>query len=68
MGGSNLAQATLINFELIQFTAIPGMKPLSYPYFVTTKGSQEQFPGKGTTIFLRSDTTNTPACFCAATI
>ena len=49
-GGSNLAQATLIKFGLIQYSAIPGMKPLSCPmqsvYFVTTKGCQEQFPGE----------------------
>ena len=46
MGGSNLAQVPLINFEFIQFIAIPGMKPLSCPYFVTTKCCQEQFLGK----------------------
>ena len=45
----------LINLGLIQFTAIPGMKLLSCPQFVTTKGGQKQFPGKRTTIFLRSD-------------
>ena len=44
-----------INFWLIQFTAIPGMKPLSCPYFVVTKGSQEKFPGKRPTVFLCSD-------------
>ena len=31
------------------------MKPLSCPYFVTTKGCHEQFPGKSATVFLRSD-------------
>ena len=37
----------IIKFWLTQFTAIPGMKPLSCLYFVlTTKGGQEQFPGK----------------------
>ena len=55
MGGSNLAQAPLVNFGLIQFSAIPGVKPLSCPYFVATRGGQEQFPGKRVTIFLLSD-------------
>ena len=36
----------LINFGLIQFSAIPGMKPPSGIHFVATKGSREQFPGK----------------------
>ena len=31
------------------------MKPLSCPYFVTTRGGQEQFSGKRVTVFLRSD-------------
>ena len=31
------------------------MKPLSCPYFVTTKGGQEQYPGRKATVFLRSD-------------
>ena len=31
------------------------MKPLSCPYFVTTRGGQEQFPGKRVPVFLRSD-------------
>ena len=31
------------------------MKLLSCPYFVTTKGGQEQFPGKRATVLLRSD-------------
>ena len=30
------------------------MKRLSCPYFVTTTGGQEQFPGKRVTVFLRS--------------
>ena len=29
------------------------MKPLSCPYFVTTRGGQKQFPGKGVTVFHR---------------
>ena len=33
-------------YGLIQCTAIPGMKPLRCPCFVTTKGCQEKFPGK----------------------
>jgi len=32
MGGSNLGKARLINFGLIQLSAIPGMKPLSKSY------------------------------------
>ena len=31
------------------------MKRLSCPYFVTTRGDQEQFPGKRVAVFLRSD-------------
>ena len=42
------------------------MKPPSYPYFVTTKGSQEEFPGKGATGF--QSEVATPAGFCVATI
>ena len=34
------------NFGLIQFTAIPVMKPFSCPYSMTTKGGAEQFSGK----------------------
>ena len=40
------------------------MKPLSCPYFVTTKGGQEQFPGKRVTIFLQSD--NMATCVLTA--
>ena len=39
------------------------MKPLSCPYSVTTKGCQEQFPGKSATIFLRSDEAATRCMF-----
>ena len=39
------------------------MKPLSCPYFVTTKEGQEQFPGKRATVFLRSDDTATRCTF-----
>ena len=44
-----LHKSPLINFGLIQFSTLPGMKSLSCPshfFFVTTKGSQEQFPGE----------------------
>ena len=39
------------------------MKPLSCPYFVTTKDGQENFPGKRATVFLRSDGTATRCTF-----
>ena len=49
-GWIQLSKLALINFGLIQFSTTPGMKPLSCPsqfiLIVTTKGSQEQFPGK----------------------
>ena len=49
-----LHKLQLINFGLIQFSTIPGMKSRSCPsrfllffvFFLTTKGSQEQFPGE----------------------
>ena len=53
----------LINFGLIQLTSIPGMKPLSCPYIVTTKGGQEQFPGKRAAVFLRPDAAATRFMF-----
>ena len=44
------------------------MKPLSCLYFVTTRGGQEQFPGKRATVFLRSDDAAIlAALFCVAT-
>ena len=39
------------------------MKPPSCPYFVTTKGGQEKFPGKRATIFLRPDDAATRCTF-----
>ena len=68
MGGSNLAQAATNYFKLIQFTAIPGMKPLSCPHFVATKGDQEQFPGKRVWYFFDQTTRLLAARFCVATI
>ena len=39
------------------------MKPLSCPYFVITRGSQEQFPGKRGTVFLWSGNTASRCTF-----
>ena len=69
MGGSNLAQAPLISFGLIEFTAIPGMKPLNCPY---NKGHQEHFPGKELLYFfdqtMQMQMQLLTACFCVVTI
>ena len=42
------------------------MKPLSCPYIVTTKGGQEQFPGKP--YFFNQTLRLFTARFCVATI
>ena len=61
-------KSPLINSGLIQFSATPGMKPFSCPYFVATRGGQEQFPGKRVYLFLRSDDVAIlAALFCVAT-
>ena len=63
MGGSDLAEPAPINFGLIQFTTIPGMKILSCPYFVAIKGGQKQFPGNRATVFFLSDDVATRCTF-----
>ena len=68
MGGSNLRKPPLINFGLIQFTAIQGIKLPGSPYFVTTKGGQEQFPGKRAIVLLRSDDAALAARFYVGSI
>ena len=45
--GSNLAQAATNWVDSVYRNQ--ESKPLSCPYFVTAKGGQEQFPGKGAT-------------------
>ena len=44
------------------------MKPLSCPYFMTTKGGQEQFPGKELLYFFGQTMQLLAARFCMATI
>ena len=59
---SSTKNSILRIYGVIQFTAILGMKLLSCPYFVT-KSSEEQFPEKRATVFLRSDEAATRCTF-----
>ena len=44
------------------------MKPLSYPFFVTTKGGQKIFQKKELPYFFNPTMWLLDACFCVATL